>query len=821
MSLGFGTVAYFDIHKQLAILFAIMLLLALPSMYLFAYSKDGNRHDDGKLHAIMIGNLGFSSSQCKDTSLAVDRLTLACPAGVIGSITSFGLIPSNGSILDACLPNDETKQCDYVLNHGYIRNQLELKCLGQPSCTFQPNLFFDRQGGNSICTSDYAQFYTQVLCKHTTQQLITRQKIGIWLCIQAILTAVIYLAGIYYIKRRTSAKYEKWDQNTTTISDYTVLYEIPEQVYRDFSAKRTFENDDEEIHSDKESNRASDRSARYEKESKIYAFKKYLKREIEAKLLGIDPVIEDDSSLIRVSEIVFMFDNTSVINMLIDRGNALDADNDDKAQRIENKIKMHLKNNWQKLSIPKEAYVTFKTEEAYLRAITLDSTKVCWTEMAKDTWRGAPFVLKQVQEPSNIYWENKRANPIVKIIKQVIVVAILTLILFAFMALLFYIQKLASKYRREYPEVDCEEVEKDVVDKEMLKQYALTEWFHWQRNDGTEESVLMLTTANLQCYCEDVVKDHSRSKAMKLEMAVNINGERLQGKICSDYLSATRVLFWIQLAVPILIIVSNSVIKHGSIILSRWLRFEQHTNEISMIQILCFFMLFFNNALSILLINARFKYLTFVNYLFDGDHPDFDGPWYRNIAPFIISPMYIQIIFPIQNIIPDVLIQQGLAWLDRRFTNPKLYKTNCKTALQYADLNSGPEHLLFEKYPRLVNIVMLSMMYAFGLPIFLVLTLICLVFSYFIDKLFVAYYHRKPPLYDDSLNVISVHFLKWGAFVYLAIAYWMISNRQIFGNDLSPKEYQDQIPEYHHYFYAPPQYNFQAAVKWAAIIVGV
>lgn len=101
MSLGFGTIAYFDIHFQLAVIFGIMLILAIPSMYLFAYYHHGNRHYDGVMHSIMIGNLGFSDTVCKDTSLAVDRLNLVCSAGQIESIVSFGIIPSEASILDA------------------------------------------------------------------------------------------------------------------------------------------------------------------------------------------------------------------------------------------------------------------------------------------------------------------------------------------------------------------------------------------------------------------------------------------------------------------------------------------------------------------------------------------------------------------------------------------------------------------------------------------------------------------------------------------------------------------------------------------------
>ena len=74
---------------------------------------------------------------------------------------------------------------------------------------------------------------------------------------------------------------------------------------------------------------------------------------------------------------------------------------------------------------------------------------------------------------------------------------------------------------------------------------------------------------------------------------------------------------------------------------------------------------------------------------------------------------------------------------------------------------------------------------------------------------------------DDLLNNTSVHFLKWGTFIYLAISYWMISNKQMFGNTLEPKHYQDEVDIYHHYFHGTDTYTFQYVLKWAAIILGI
>lgn len=267
-----------------------------------------------------------------------------------------------------------------------------------------------------------------------------------WFAIQIIITSLVYLAGIFWIRWKTKKRYEEWDINTTTISDYTVRYEIPYQVYHSFISRRI---EDHELGSNR-----SDVSAQFEKESTIYAFKKYLKRKVEQRLKDIPYELEDDDSLIQVSEINFVTENTHVVKLLVKRGDALDVKNEQKAQRIEKQIKDYLRKSWKKASIPKEAYVTFKTEEAYLRAINVDATNMCGFTLAKEQWEGHPFVLEQVQEPSNICWENRHTNKCLKIIKQIIVVFLLLLILVAFIAVLFYSQKVASKLRREYPEVD-------------------------------------------------------------------------------------------------------------------------------------------------------------------------------------------------------------------------------------------------------------------------------------------------------------------------------------------------------------------------------
>jgi len=273
---------------------------------------------------------------------------------------------------------------------------------------------------------------------HTEEELENRKNIGIYLSIQSMLTCLVFIFGVVWIKYSTSKRYEEWDNQTTTISDYTVMYRIPEQLYHNFTVDVKLDTQTQEY-------RDIEESSEFERKSMLYLFQNHLKRKIEQELLKLDFVLTDNNDLIRISEINFKFEDTEVLKLLIKRGKALNSNNTSKAKKIEDEIKQYLRENWEQVIVPREAYITFRTKEAYLRAIQLDSTKVCMTHLAKEQWKGHPFALEQIQEPSNIYWENRHKNPYVKLLKQVVVVLVLALILTSFIIVLFFIQKYASK----------------------------------------------------------------------------------------------------------------------------------------------------------------------------------------------------------------------------------------------------------------------------------------------------------------------------------------------------------------------------------------
>ena len=76
----------------------------------------------------------------------------------------------------------------------------------------------------------------------------------------------------------------------------------------------------------------------------------------------------------------------------------------------------------------------------------------------------------------------------------------------------------------------------------------------------------------------------------------------------------------------------------------------------------------------------------------------------------------------------------------------------------------------------------MSAIYGFGMPLIHILNLISLIIGYFLDKMLVAWYFKKPPLYDDTLNQNLVYYMKWAGVVHVCVSYWMLTNHQLFEN---------------------------------------
>ena len=773
---------------------------------------DGRRVGSSFLNRFSIGNLGFARALCKDTTFQDGTLELQWQTSQISEIVSFGIIPSDAAVNDAWWPNEETIYCDTSINLQIALDDISEKCLGKSHCSLNTKQFLNMRGPEK-CTNGYSQFYVQVYCQHSDKEIDDRDNLNIWFSVQILLTTLIFIFFLFFLQRQTLREYSLWDMQTTTVSDYTLLYNIPEKIFNDFRLKvynQMKTQSSRKTISSRVLAPKTSRSSNQEEiinrpdninESLIYSFKLYLKNEFEGILNNID---NENSIPAEIAHIHLNFDNIYLYQMLENRGNVIKAAKDDQLEQIEQDITDYWNENKDALSVPKEAYIIFETEEAMMKARRLNSTKVCGKEQSEYLWKDTNLTLFDTKEPSNIYFENKFKSMTRQIIKFIIVIVVLLAGLFLTCLGIFYFQHRVNRLNRQYPMVDWNVVLEDSTP-DMMTNLAMIEFFNYETSDKSDEAILKRNTDNLQCFCDKLVRDIGYLEAYNKEFDVDLFDDHIKGKVWNDYLRSYVFIQLTSIIVPLLIVVFNTWLKKLAISMIRWLRFENKTIEISIIQSAVFVLLFFNSALAILLINSNVPRLNNGGILFNGIYSDFSDDWYDKISQFFVTPMLIEIIFPLTMFAPDYIIQKGLSMLDRNFSNPKDYKTKCKLANDYAELNSGTEHLLFEKYPRLLNIVFVSLFYGFGLPILPILILIWLIVSYILDKLIVMFYHRRPPLYDDTLNKVSIEFLKWATFLYIAIAYWMLTNKQMFGNFLEPLEYQADIEQYEHYAFEIPE----------------
>ncbi len=75
-------------------------------------------------------------------------------------------------------------------------------------------------------------------------------------------------------------------------------------------------------------------------------------------------------------------------------------------------------------------------------------------------------------------------------------------------------------------------------------------------------------------------------------------------------------------------------------------------------------------------------------------------------------------------------------------------------------------------------------------------------------------------MYDDTLNKLCIYYIKYGAFFYACIGYWMLTNRQMFYNETIPKRSKDEPETSNHFVFQKPNNYCFLIVILVVIIIG-
>ena len=85
----------------------------------------------------------MASTFCKDTTIEVGKLHIACPSGEISELISAGVSPPYADVMDACLPNPNTIRCEPTVIMDRVNQTIKDTCFNKSSCVVNVKDFID------------------------------------------------------------------------------------------------------------------------------------------------------------------------------------------------------------------------------------------------------------------------------------------------------------------------------------------------------------------------------------------------------------------------------------------------------------------------------------------------------------------------------------------------------------------------------------------------------------------------------------------------------------------------------------------------------
>lgn len=239
-------------------------------------------------------------------------------------------------------------------------------------------------------------------------------------------------------------------------------------------------------------------------------------------------------------------------------------------------------------------------------------------------------------------------------------------------------------------------------------------------------------------------------------------------------------------SISIAITIVNMIIREVCIVFIKMIGYHTQSGEISAIMTVIFIATFFNTGFLLLLTEANTQY-TFLKFLpFTGPYTDLSENWYLDIGPSLVLTMLINSVYLWTSFASSFATKALGRCLDQGCTTyfccKKDKTTKCKTVQQYVNLYSGPVYTMHFKYAAIMNTIFVTMLYAYALPLLWPIAAFTFINYYICERLLLAYWYQKPPVYDDKLNNAALAQMKWAPLFMLFFGYWIMGQQQIFDN---------------------------------------
>jgi hypothetical protein len=295
------------------------------------------------------------------------------------------------------------------------------------------------------------------------------------------------------------------------------------------------------------------------------------------------------------------------------------------------------------------------------------------------------------------------------------------------------------------------------------------------------------TLSELDSCTTTIYSEYVRDRALKCfckeQLGVYVNefgaltGTEELGKSipeCKQYADNAYTSMALTVVAAFVVVALNIALQTVLKALTEVERHDSLSDESASVSFKIFLATFLNTALILLLVNAQFvdgngdSYLPDGFPLFSGSFTDLSRGWYSVVGAGLSLTMALNVFSPHLAPMVQCLVVQPITRL--------LFTKSAATQHTLDSLHTGPQFLLHVRYPVILNTVCTTLIYSGGMPMLLPFALIFCVICYLLDKALLLYMYQRPPNYDASLAYTMLSILPWALCAHLGFSVWFYSN---------------------------------------------
>eukprot|EP00746_Dinoflagellata_sp_MGD_P010058 gnl/MRDRNA2_/MRDRNA2_120643_c0_seq1.p1 gnl/MRDRNA2_/MRDRNA2_120643_c0~~gnl/MRDRNA2_/MRDRNA2_120643_c0_seq1.p1 ORF type:complete len:1228 (+),score=231.61 gnl/MRDRNA2_/MRDRNA2_120643_c0_seq1:259-3684(+) len=262
--------------------------------------------------------------------------------------------------------------------------------------------------------------------------------------------------------------------------------------------------------------------------------------------------------------------------------------------------------------------------------------------------------------------------------------------------------------------------------------------------------------------------------------------------LCKDTYKAMAQAQGLVLLATGTVVVINQLLKF---LMAALVNFEKHTTVSGVMQTTMsklFVSQFINTSLVVLIVNARLYNLfdmvigdlNSVLKLGSGAADDLGVDWFMLVGSVIAVTVCVQIG---STTIPPLATGVVKAILRKR----KPVSMGAFTQGALNDIYTNPDFNLALRSAQTMNVIFMIIMYSAGLPILNFVGAVYCFVSFWVDKVALLRFAKKPPQYDEKLVQGGIKMMPYAALLHVALGLWLFANQRIVPSPFPMPVFQD------------------------------